>query len=374
MRTKKVLATILVLCMAFALITTSCGQQPSTDSASTVSTTQDTTMASATATATVTATATETPKQSYSLKYASGMTADHPQVVAAMKFADEVSDLSDGRITIKIFHSGQLGGEKEMHDMVRDGTVDMIDANLTFTSNYYEAAQVFSLPFIFKSYDDVKKYMTESEFSKDFWGDTIQNALNVHFMGMIPCGSRCLTTKGVEVNSPADLKDIKIRSMEPPVSRFMIRSLGAEPMPIAFSELYMALQTGVVQGQENPISIIYANKFYEVQDYLMLTEHVYNNVVIYMNQDRWASFDEEDQALIAKAFKDTMQDTYNDDYYSYEDDALFIMKAKGINVIEKDALDMDAFRANASALINAEYGTNQAWMDQLDDINTFLKY
>ena len=130
--------------------------------------------------------------------------------------------------------------------------------------------------------------------------DEFREKTGVRILGIAEHGFRHFTAKGVELKTPADMKDLKIRVMENPAHMAMTRGLGASPTPISYSELYMALQQGVVDGMECPIANIHDSKFYEVQDSLVLDGHLYGPLVIFINEDKYQSLTPEQQQALQK--------------------------------------------------------------------------
>ena len=165
-------------------------------------------------------------------------------------------------------------------------------------------------------------------------------------------GERNVTTRNKEVRTPEDLKGLKVRSMDIPVWKNVVSSLGASPTPINFSELYLALQTGVVEGQENPIPTIYAQKFNEVQKYIIMTKHVVHLGSVHVSEQIWQKFSEADRAMIMKVFEE-----YRPEIDKRMDEkiesATKEMVAKGVIIVTPD---LAAFKAHAETEFMKVYG------------------
>ena len=303
-----------------------------------------------------------------------GQTADNPAVVASFALADALKEATGGRWTLEVYAGGQLGAEYDTLEMCRENTVQMMYANISTMESYVPDFGVFVLPYLFHSWDDVEAYLSTAPKCADLW-DRLEEATNLKFVAVQFNGARCLSTCGIDpVKSPADLKGVKIRAMEAPVWQNVISSLGGTPVPVAFNELYVALQTGVVQGQDNPLAVTYFQKFYEVLDDLYMTEHCYNISTIVVNSDAWNALSEEDQALFNELYQEYMVDYYNEIYADFEDQAIQTMKDANCRIWEQEDLDMDAFYKSAEEMIDREYMTDELFAGYITDIRETFGY
>lgn len=297
----------------------------------------------------------------------------HPSSICTHKFAEEMEKATDGRVKFEVYDNGSLGSETEQMEMVRANTIQIVASNVASVPVYVETIGAFTLPYVFHSWADEYDYLCNSAKAAELW-DQLEAVANLKFVGVTLNGSRCISTKGVNVKSPADLKGVRIRCMEAPVWQDIISSLGATPVPIAYNELYSAMQTGVVQGQDNPISNVYSQKFYEVQDYVFKTEHCYNGTGYFCNPDAWNALSEEDQATFKKLWDEIMVGEYDalmEDFYKEAEDACV---AGGCEIVEQDQLDMEAFYASAEAMINDKYMSNTEYADIINDIRATYNY
>jgi tripartite ATP-independent transporter DctP family solute receptor len=197
--------------------------------------------------------------------------------VGAQAMADEFTKLTKGRYKIAIFPSGSLGGEREMVESVQLGTLDLAVTSTGPVGNFVPETLITDIPFLFRDYDHARK--------------TLDGAIGQDLLAKFPAkgmvalawaenGFRHLTNSKRAVNTPEDMKGLKLRTMENPVHMTAFRALGASPAPMAFTELFTALQQGTVDGQENPIPVITSSKFGQVQKNLTLTGHVYSPALI----------------------------------------------------------------------------------------------
>lgn len=263
-------------------------------------------------------------------------------------FAKEVEKRTQGRIKIQNFYSGSLGGERESIEAVQLGTQE-----LTFTStgpvpNFVPEARIFDIPFLFRDKAHARavldgpigQAMLAKFEAKGFkalaWGEN---------------GVRHMTNSKRAVNSPDDLKGLKMRTMENPVHIAAYKGFGIVPTPMAFPEVFTALQQGTVDGQENPLSVIMAAKFDQVQKHLSLTGHVYSPCVMLMSKGAFDKLSAADKTAFMEAAKEAVKANRA---RVDEDDAKGAaeLKSKGMSVVEN--LDKAKFVAVLGP-VNAEF-------------------
>ena len=222
-----------------------------------------------------------------------GMGADH--------FAQLVKERSNGQIDIQVFPSSQLGNQRDLVEGLTFGTVDITLTGTAVLGNFVPEVSVFDLPFIMRDVQHAYKAL-----------DTVGMELckKGEARGMITLaiwenGVRHMTNNVRPIRKPEDMKGLKIRVMEQPVYIKMMEVLGASPTPMAMSELYTAMQKGVVDGQENPYSHIATKRFYEVQKYVSETGHTYAPEPVLISTIAWKKLSPEQQELIRQAAIDT---------------------------------------------------------------------
>lgn len=233
------------------------------------------------------------------LKLASATSMSHTYNVGAQYFAKLVEERTDGRIKFKFYPDGQLGkGERELLEALQQGSIDLYVGSTGPLGGFSPSMQILDIPFIFRDYAHVDKVLDGpigASLSADL--DKVQ----MKGLAFWENGFRNLTNSKRVVKTPADAKGLKIRTMENPVHIQAWKAAGVNPTPMAWGEVYGALQQGVIDGQENPIAVILQMKVYEVQKYLALTQHVYSPAMLIMSQKRWNQIPKEDQAIILKA-------------------------------------------------------------------------
>lgn len=190
----------------------------------------------------------------------------------ALAFASLVNSRSGGRLVVKVYGAGSLGAEREYVEGIRAGTVEAGIASGVI-ANFFPTAAVTDIPFLFPT-SQVAWEVMDGPFG-DKLRDMFLKQTGIRALAFAEVGFRHFTNNVRPIKSPADLKGLKIRVQETPVYVNMLKAVGASPTPVAWTETYTALQTGVVDGQENPVGSILSGKIYEVQKYVTLDGHVY---------------------------------------------------------------------------------------------------
>ncbi|MBR8701914.1 Sialic acid-binding periplasmic protein SiaP [Fusobacterium sp. DD29] len=202
---------------------------------------------------------------------------------AAEYFAKEVKDKSNGKIEIAIFPSGQLGDDRSMIEQLEGGALDFTFAELGRFSIFFPEAEAYTLPYMMKDFQHMQRATWDTEFGKKLM-ERIYNELGITILAQGYNGTR-ETTSNKAINSIKDMEGLKLRVPTAPANLNYAKYSGASPTPMAFSEVYLALQTHSVDGQENPLSAIRAQKFYEVQPYLAMTNHIINDQLYLASND-----------------------------------------------------------------------------------------
>jgi tripartite ATP-independent transporter DctP family solute receptor len=234
-------------------------------------------------------------------KWANNIPTTHPSNIRVREAAEAVKKESGGRVEIQIFPNNQLGGDTDMLSQVRSGAIDIFPLSGLILQTLVPLAGINGLAFAFKDYDTVWKAMDGD------LGAFIREAIakvNLHsFDRILDNGFRNITSSTKPINTADDLKGFKIRVPVSPLWTSMFKAFGAAPTGINFSEVYSALQTKVVEGQENPLAIIEIAKLFEVQKFLSMTGHMWDGQWVLANAKRWSALPPDVQALIAQHFK-----------------------------------------------------------------------
>lgn len=221
----------------------------------------------------------------FTYKFATGQDPTHPVNVRAGEALDRIREASNGRLDIKLFPANQLGSDTDLLSQVRNGGVEFFNLATSILNTLVPAAGLVNIGFAFKDYDDVWKAVDGA------LGQYIAAQIaKVGLVSVTPLwnnGFRQITSSTREILTPDDLKGFKMRVPPAPILTSLFQALGASPTPINFNELYSALQTKIVDGQENPLAIIATTKLYEVQKSLSMTSHVWDGYQILGNRRAW---------------------------------------------------------------------------------------
>jgi tripartite ATP-independent transporter DctP family solute receptor len=226
----------------------------------------------------------------------------HPYAMGADEFARLVAEKSGGMIEVKVFPSSQLGGQKELIEGITYGSIDMALVGTAVLGQFQPQISLFDMPFLFRDRDHAYK-------SLDTVGMKLGEELEkngIKLLGYMENGIRHLTNDRREVTSPADMKGLKIRVMTNKIYIAMMKSLGASPTPMAFGELYSAMQQGVVDGQENPSAHIWTSRFFEVQQYASKTAHAYAPEPVLISMATWKKLPVDAQDIIVESAKEAI--------------------------------------------------------------------
>nr|WP_244273831.1 TRAP transporter substrate-binding protein [Stappia indica] len=227
----------------------------------------------------------------------------YPTVEAVKYLGELVKERSNGRIEIEVFHSAQLGQEKDTIEQTQFGVIDMNRVSLGPFNNIIEETQVPSLPYIFRSVDHMHKVMDGPI------GQEILDAFSDHdLVGLVfyDAGSRSFYNRQKPVESMADLSGMKFRVMQSDLFVDMVNALGANATPMPYGEVYSSIQTGVIDGAENNWPSFESSGHFEVAGYYTLDEHLIVPEVLVMSKKSWDKLSAEDQALIRQAAKDSV--------------------------------------------------------------------
>lgn len=216
----------------------------------------------------------------YTLKAGHGVQNAHPTHIGMVKLAELIKERTNGRVELAVFGDRQLGEEREMVEGLQFGTVDMAVVSTGPLGGFVGEINALDLPFLFK--DSAHAYKV---FDGPVGTELLSKFAPIGIKGVAiwENGWRHLTTKK-PVSTPADLKGLKLRTMANEIHMAAFKALGAGPIPMAWGEVYTSLDQGVIDAQENPITVIYTNSLWEVQDYVTLTGHVYGPHVVLMSQ------------------------------------------------------------------------------------------
>ena len=223
-----------------------------------------------------------------------------PRNIAAKSFADEIEEKTNGAVKAEVYPAGQLGGDGQLvESMVMDaGTVDIVITDASNFGTVVPDMNISGLPFLFDGFDAAWAFM-DGEVEAAAEAELLEVGIRV--LAHYDNGFRCVTNSKGPVETPDDMKGMLIRTPENQVIMATMTALGANPQPLAFSELYQALQQKTYDAQENPIPVIYNNKLYEVQDFLSVTNHIYSGMCFAIAESTWNKLTAEQQEIVAAA-------------------------------------------------------------------------
>jgi len=286
--------------------------------------------------ATCAATSFAAQAQTTKLTLGHGAAPGNPRHEAAVLFAERVKAKTNGRIEIQVAHSAQLGDDAAMITALRSGTLDMSANSQGAIANVVPEYGAIGLPFLFS---DVQKawQLLDGPVGEELGKRTAAKGMVV--LGYWDNGIRHITNSKKAIKAPADLKGLKIRTPPDTMTVDIMQTLGADTQQIKFAELYVALQQGVVDGQENPLANIASAKLYEVQKYLTLTGHKYETNPFVMSKRSWDRLTPADQKIFTEA---ALEATQTQRKLSKEADEKLVadLKAKGVQI---ETVDRKAF-------------------------------
>lgn len=237
-----------------------------------------------------------------SLKFGNNLPLSHPLNVRAAEAAERVARESNGRVEVTIFPNNQLGGDTDMLSQVRSGGIDMFNAGTMVIATLAPISAITAVGFAFSNYDQVWKAV-DGDLGNLIRADFAKVGLHT-FENMWDNGFRQITTSTHAVASAEDLVGLKIRVPVSPMGIALFKSLGANPASLQFSEVYSALQTKVVDAQENPLAIVQTAKLYEVQKFCSRTNHSWDGYHIVFNGRSWGSLPDDVKTIVSRAFNE----------------------------------------------------------------------
>lgn len=271
----------------------------------------------------------------YTLLFGHIANEDDPWHKAALKFADDVKEKSNGQIEVKVYPNNQLGSETDVIQGIQNGTADMTITGETL-QKWAPLAAMVAVPYLVKDADSLNQ-LASGPIGKEIEDEISQKA-----------GLKCLTyyvrgprelTANKEIKTPADLKGIRLRIPNAPLYIKPWEAAGAKPTPMALSEVFTALQQTTIDAQENPLAMIKSNNFQEVQKYCMLTDHVRSWIYVVIGQKKFDSLPADLQKVVTDCAAD-MQTYQNQLFEQNEKDTRAWLEQKGMKFVD---VDQDAF-------------------------------
>ena len=262
------------------------------------------------------------------------------------KFKELIEKETSGRIKMNIFPDGQMGNDVSMMDSLKMGTLDIMVTSSAPIANTTKTFLVFDLPFLFTS-----EKIADTVLDGPAGQEILSTLKGTGLIGLVSWenGFRNITNSKKPINTPDDLKGLKIRTMQNPIHLESFKKWGANPTPLPFNEVFTALEQKVIDGQENPNTLIYDAGFYEAQKYLSITRHFYTPFVLMIGQKSWDKLSPNDQKLVQKIALETRE---YERKVNRENNAKYLdlMKKKGIAINEVAPQDLEKFKASAKEI------------------------
>jgi len=284
----------------------------------------------------------------HEVKFAGANQKGHPQVTGMEKFAEIMKAKSGGKIVVNVFPGGVLGGDVQTVSALQGGVVQMLVLNAGILQNVAKPFASVDLPFLFANPQQADKVM-DGPFGKHL--DAMLPDKGLVSLGYWELGFRNLTNSKRAVASLDDIKGLKIRVIQSPIMVDLFTALGTNPVPMAYTELYTALENKAVDGQENPYANIIAAKFYEVQKHLTNTRHIYNPQIVIISKKFWDALNADEQKL----FKDAAVEAREfQRQVSREKDAGFLKQIKelGMQVTDLTPAELAKFQAAVKPVVD----------------------
>lgn len=307
----------------------------------------------------------DTDKETYELKFGLVPGIQSNEYKAVKELADYVEKESKGRLTIKIYPDSQLGDDREMISQVQEGSLDLVLAESGRLGLWVKEAEIFQLPYVFSDYDHLKRSLYDTQegqallkkFREENNWRILTNAYN---------GTR-ETSSNMPINSIEDMKGMKLRVPNAQANLDYAKNVGAAPTPMAFTEVYLALQTNAVDGQENPLSAIKSSKFYEVQDYIAMTHHIINDQNYIVSEKLYTTLPEDLQNILTEG---TIKagESHTSMFVKDEKDLINYFEEKGVSITSPE---LSSFRTALEPVHKAYVEANgETGRKLLDAINS----
>lgn len=287
----------------------------------------------------------------------------HPKHQAFMRFAELVKENSGGRLEVEVYPSGQLGDERELVESLQTGAVHITSVSNGVMSAFSPQFMLLDIPFSFENADKARGMIDGSQTL--LFADL--ESIGLHGLAIWEQGFRQVSSSAKGISTADDVKGMKLRTMEAPLHVEAWRAMGANPTPMSWGQVYSSLQTGIIDGQENPLYVVTQEKLFEVQKHVSLTNHIYDAMPVIASNDWWSSLPEADAAIIAAAMAEAT--TYERTLVEAEvEKARAELEGLGVEVVETPAAEIAAMKALAQppviARIRAALGDEpvDAWL------------
>ena len=303
-------------------------------------------------------------EQRYAYPLATASPEDTVTQIYAEKFAEEVDRLSDGSIKIQVYANSTLGGDRELLESCKDGDIPFVVQNTAPQVTFMPDLAIFDVPCAFENLDECREVLDDAEFSSLI--SSVYEKGGYQLLGIADQGFRIMSTNK-PVKGIGDFKGQKIRTMENPFHLAFWKSIGANPTPMSFAEVYIGLQQHTIDAQENPYEVIVSNRLYEQQDYVVETNHLPHLITLIMNDEFFKGMPEENQRILKEAAatateyaRQASDDRIADRVKTIEDSGTQILK-----------IDEETYKA----IVDESAGVRESIKEKVDSevYNTFIE-
>ena len=303
-------------------------------------------------------------EQRYAYPLATASPEDTVTQIYAEKFAEEVDRLSNGSIKIQVYANSTLGGDRELLESCKDGDIPFVVQNTAPQVTFMPDLAIFDVPCAFENLDECRQVLDDPEFSTLI--SSVYEKGGYQLLGVADQGFRIMSTNK-PVKGIGDFKGQKIRTMENPFHLAFWKSIGANPTPMSFAEVYIGLQQHTIDAQENPYEVIVSNRLYEQQDYVVETNHLPHLITLIMNDEFFKGMPEENQRILREAAatatvyaRQASDDRIADRVKTIEDSGTQILK-----------IDEETYKA----IVEKSSGVRDSIKEKVDSevYNTFIK-
>ena len=295
--------------------------------------------------------------ETVTIRFGHSGTEDHQYNVFAERFKEVVEEESNGAIAVEIFPNAILGNDREMIEGMLMGQLEMFVGSST--TSWVPETAITDMPFLYRDYEHA--YSCYDGFLFDELGARFEEN-GMTLLGYVSIGWRNISNNVRPINSVADMEGLKIRVPDMEVYSATFDAMGATTVTVSLNELYMSLQQGVADGQDNPASTFWAQSFYEVQDYMTLTHHMLGTNFVLMNSDWLSGLSEENQNIIREAAKEA-QAYQRENLEGTEDKLIEQIREAGVEVNEPS--DIQSFRDACSQVPEELNVVPAEWLDQI---------
>lgn len=292
---------------------------------------------------------TAAPANAITLKVGHDAAETVPVARGLAEFERLVEERTGGSVQVEVYNNGTMGSASDYVVNCQLGTLDMGATNQSVIASFIPELAACDIPYIFESYEHADAAFTGE--LGDYFINRVRDTMQLETVAIWEVGFRNLTNSKHPVNTVADVAGLRLRTMDNPIHLAFWKSLGADPVPMSWSEAYTALQQGAIDGQENPFSVILGNNVAEVNQHLAVTEHVYSSIFIFVSEQAWNKMTAEQQEIVRAAAQEAGQ-FEREEQRRQATDAISQLESAGMAITYPDKAEFiaatEAFRAEQS--------------------------